>query len=81
MRPLLELHAVGYIFTDFLCTFLVQIVYTSYFFGLISHSAVLMVQRHFNEINAFAPVAIADLFFYILTRSKNRSTTRGDKYV
>ncbi len=63
MAPLLELHAVGAIFTDFLGTFLVQIVYTSLFFVLVSHSAVLMVQQHFNEINAFAPVAIAVLFF------------------
>ncbi len=63
MAPLLELRAVEYIFTDFISTFLVQIVYTSLFLVLVSHSAVLMVQRHFNEINAFAPVAIAVLFF------------------
>jgi len=78
MASILELQAVAHIFTDFHGTFLVQMVYITLFFVLVSHSAVLMVQEHFNEINAFAPVAIAVLF---ITRSKNRSTTRGDKYV
>ena len=78
MASLLELRAVAYIFADFPSTFLVQMVYITLFLVLISLSAVLMVQRHFNEINAFAPYAIAVLF---ITRSKNRSTTRGDKYV